>query len=247
MAKEISKTNKFMLTLAVAALVPGSAIAAGDVKGVNTFMNNHAVQSAKQITSTSQYVLTGYVKDENGEPLIGVSVKVRNAKGGVVTDAEGKFSIVTNKDNVILVVSYVGMKTQEVRAKVGKKLNVILQDDGHLIDETVVTGIYSRNKESFTGSATTLRQEQLKEISSMNVLQSVAALDPSFQIMENNLMGADPNTEMNININGTNSITVLPTLTAQTPTSLSLSSTDSRLLSSVSQTSVWIVSRASPS
>ena len=206
MAKEISKTNKFMLTLAVAALVPGSAIAAGDVKGVNTFMNNHAVQSAKQITSTSQYVLTGYVKDENGEPLIGVSVKVRNAKGGVVTDAEGKFSIVTNKDNVILVVSYVGMKTQEVRAKVGKKLNVIMHDDGHLIDETVVTGIYSRNKESFTGSATTLRQEQLKEISSMNVLQSVAALDPSFQIMENNLMGADPNTEMNININGTNSI-----------------------------------------
>ena len=206
MAKEISKTNKFMLTLAVAALVPGSAIAAGDVKGVNTFMNNHAVQSAKQITSTSQYVLTGYVKDENGEPLIGVSVKVRNAKGGVVTDAEGKFSIVTNKDNVILVVSYVGMKTQEVRAKVGKKLNVIMQDDGHLIDETVVTGIYKRNKESFTGSVTTLRQEQLKEISSMNVLQSVAALDPSFQIMENNLMGADPNTEMNININGTNSI-----------------------------------------
>ena len=206
MAKEISKTNKFMLTLAVAALVPGSAIAAGDVKGVNTFMNNHAVQSAKQITSTSQYVLTGYVKDENGEPLIGVSVKVRNAKGGVVTDAEGKFSIVTNKDNVILVVSYVGMKTQEVRAKVGKKLNVILQDDGHLIDETVVTGIYKRNKESFTGSVTTLRQEQLKEIGSMNILQSVAALEPSFQIMENNLMGADPNTEMNININGTNSI-----------------------------------------
>ena len=74
MAKEISKTNKFMLTLAVAALVPGSAIAAGDVKGVNTVMNNHAVQSAKQITSTSQYVLTGYVKDENREPLIGVSV-----------------------------------------------------------------------------------------------------------------------------------------------------------------------------
>lgn len=206
MAKEISKANKFMLTLAVAALVPGSAIAAGDVKGVNTVMNNHAVQSAQQIPSTSQYVLTGFVKDDSGEPLIGVSVKVRNAKGGVVTDAEGKFSIVTNKDNVILVFTYVGMKTQEVRAKVGKKLNVIMQDDGHLIDETVVTGIYSRNKESFTGSATTLRQEQLKEISSMNVLQSVAALDPSFQIMENNLMGADPNTEMNININGTNSI-----------------------------------------
>lgn len=206
MAKEISKANKFMLTLAVAALVPGSAIAAGDVKGVNTVMNNHAVQSAQQITSTSQYVLTGYVKDENGEPLIGVSVKVRNAKGGVVTDAEGKFSIVTNKDNVILVLSYVGMKTQEVRAKVGKKLNVIMQDDGHLIDETVVTGIYKRNKESFTGSVTTLRQEQLKEIGSMNILQSVAALEPSFQIMENNLMGADPNTAMNININGTNSI-----------------------------------------
>ena len=75
MAKEISKANKFMLTLAVAALVPGGAMAAGDVKGVNAVMNNHAVQSAQQITSTSQYVLTGFVKDDNGEPLIGVSVK----------------------------------------------------------------------------------------------------------------------------------------------------------------------------
>lgn len=152
-------------------------------------------------------VFTGTVVDDSGEPLVGVSVTAKNVKGaGVVTDAEGKFTLPAQKDNSVLVFSYIGMKTQEVRAQVGKRLTVRLQDDGHMIDETVVTGIYSRNKESFTGSATTIRQEQLKEIGNLNVLESVAALDPSFMIAENNLMGSDPNTPMSISINGTNSI-----------------------------------------
>lgn len=150
---------------------------------------------------------TGTVVDDSGEPLVGVTVKVKNVNGtGVITDSEGKFTMPATKDNVVLVFSYIGMKTQEVRAQVGKRLTVRLQDDGHLIDETVVTGIYSRNKESFTGNATTFRQEQLKEISGLNLLQSVAALDPSFQIAENNQMGSNPNTPMQISINGTTSI-----------------------------------------
>lgn len=184
MAKEIKKAKQYMLALLLAVLLPLTAMAQG----------------------ASSKVVTGTVVDDNNDPLIGVSVTLKNTKTAVVTDAEGRFSMPMQKDNAVLVFSYIGMKTQEVRAQVGKRLTVRLQDDGHMIDETVVTGIYSRNKESFTGSATTIRQEQLKEISSLNVLESVAALDPSFQILENNLMGSDPNTEMRININGTNSI-----------------------------------------
>lgn len=182
MAKEIRKAKQYVLTFLLAFLMPMFAMA----------------QVAK--------VVTGTVIDDSGEPLIGVSVQLKNDKGGVVTDAEGKFSIPMQKDNGVLVFSYVGMKTQEVRAQVGKRLTVRLQDDGHMIDETVVTGIYSRNRESFTGSATTLRGEQLKEISSLNLLESIAALDPSFQIADDDLMGSDPNTEKIITINGTNSI-----------------------------------------
>lgn len=152
-------------------------------------------------------VFTGTVIDDGGEPLVGVSVTVKNVKSiGVVTDAEGRFTMPAQDQSAVLVFSYVGMKTQEVRAQVGKRLTVRLQDDGHMIDETVVTGIYSRNKESFTGNAATFRQEQLKEINALNLLQSVAALDPSFQIADNIDMGSNPNADMNISINGTTTI-----------------------------------------
>ena len=78
--------------------------------------------------------------------------------------------------------------------------------DANSIGETVVTGIYTRKKESFTGSASSYRNEDLKAIGNQNVLQSLSALDPSFVIVENNLAGSDPNAAMNININGTTSI-----------------------------------------
>ena len=88
----------------------------------------------------------------------------------------------------------------------GKKNVIRLQADANAIGETVVTGIYSRKKESFTGSAASYRKEELKAIGNQNVLQSLSALDPSFVIMENNLAGSDPNAKLNININGTTSI-----------------------------------------
>ena len=81
-----------------------------------------------------------------------------------------------------------------------------MQLDANSIGETVVTGIYTRKKESFTGSASSYRNEDLKAIGNQNVLQSLSALDPSFVIVENNLAGSDPNAAMNININGTTSI-----------------------------------------
>lgn len=105
-----------------------------------------------------------------------------------------------------LTFSYVGMKKQQVRMSHGKKNMVRMQLDANSIGETVVTGIYTRKKESFTGSASSYRNEDLKAIGNQNVLQSLSALDPSFVIVENNLAGSDPNAAMNININGTTSI-----------------------------------------
>ena len=63
--------------------------------------------------------------------------------------------------------------------------------------------------ESYTGSAKTYKTEELKEIGNQNILQSLSALDPSFVIADNNLMGSDPNTLMGVTINGTTSITGL--------------------------------------
>ena len=143
-------------------------------------------------------------------PLPGVTVAIKGMKGvGTTTNAEGEFLINVPANKHTLVFTYIGMKQQEVRVADGKRITVRLQPDEVALKETVITGIYTRKAESFTGSATTYKADELKAIGNQNILQSLSALDPSFVIADNNLMGSDPNTMANVSINGTTSITGL--------------------------------------
>ena len=74
------------------------------------------------------------------------------------------------------------------------------------IEDVVVTGIYRRKKESFTGSSSTFKAEELKAVGTQNLLQSIRTLDPSFKIMENNQFGSDPNRLPDIEIRGKSSV-----------------------------------------
>lgn len=160
----------------------------------------------KQVGSAANELYRGVVVDDEDQPLIGVSVTDKRGKTLAVTDENGEFRALVPIGQNTLTFSYVGMKKQQVRMSHGKKNMIRMQLDANSIGETVVTGIYTRKKESFTGSASSYRNEDLKAIGNQNVLQSLSALDPSFVIVENNLAGSDPNAAMNININGTTSI-----------------------------------------
>ena len=100
----------------------------------------------------------------------------------------------------------------------GKSVTVRMLPDAQQLGETVVTGIYTRKMDSFTGAASTYKAEELKAIGNQNILQSLSALDPSFVIAENNLAGADPNSMLDISINGKQVSTVCRTRTEPTPT-----------------------------
>lgn len=161
--------------------------------------------ASKQVGAANE-LYRGVVVDDEDQPLVGVSVTDKKGKTLAVTDENGEFRALLPAGQSTLTFSYVGMKKQQVRMSHGKKNTVRMQLDANSIGETVVTGIYTRKKESFTGSASSYRNEDLKAIGNQNVLQSLSALDPSFVIVENNLSGSDPNAAMNININGTTSI-----------------------------------------
>ena len=75
-----------------------------------------------------------------------------------------------------------------------------------MVDEVVITGIYTRKKESFTGSSTTFNSKDLKMVGNQSVLQSLKTLDPAFAIVENNEFGSDPNHLPDIEIRGKSSI-----------------------------------------
>ena len=187
-------------TLALA-MSTGQAFAQDQKKG------NDANITAQASANEKKVVYRGVVFDENRTPLFGVNVFVKGQKGtGTVTDMNGEYNLPLPQGKYTLVFSYMGMKTLEVRIESNSKLTVRMQPDSEVLKETVVTGIYRRKSESFTGSASTYKADELKEIGNSNILQSLSALDPSFVIMDNNLMGSDPNAKMNVNINGTTSI-----------------------------------------
>lgn len=166
----------------------------------------YAQNASKQTNALYQ----GIVVDDLDNPLIGVNITVKGMKGeGVITDNDGQFRITLPQKKYTFVFSYIGMKTQEVVAQAGKKMTIRMVEDSNLLEETVVTGIYRRRSESFTGAASIYTEEKLKEIGNQNLLQSLSAIDPSFSILDNNLAGSNPNAMMDISINGKMSITGL--------------------------------------
>lgn len=108
----------------------------------------------------AQVQVRGTVVDESGEPVIGAAVQVKNnPSSGTVTDFDGKFSI-SVPGNSVLVVSYVGMKTQEVAAS--ENMVITMLSDSELLEEVVVTGMVATDKRMFTGATDRLSGEDVK-------------------------------------------------------------------------------------
>ena len=169
---------------------------------------NAQTTDVKKATETAIY--RGSVIDDDGAPLPGANIIVKGQKGvGVTTDNAGEFTIKLPQGKYTFIVSYIGMLTQEVRAVSGKRMTIRMASDAVAVQETVVTGIYTRNIESFTGSVATFSGDDLKKIAPQGVLKSLAALDPSIIIAENNLQGSNPNAKTDITINGKMNVTTL--------------------------------------
>lgn len=160
-----------------------------------------------QPTSPQKIVLQGKVKDKKGESLPGVTVLIKGTALGTVTDERGDFSVaVPEPQGVVLVFSFVGMKPKEFVYKGEEHISVVLEEDMNEMEEVVVTGIFERPTESFTGSVSTYREKELKMVGSQSVLQSLKTLDPTFHVIENNQYGSDPNRMPDIEIRGKTSV-----------------------------------------
>ncbi len=128
---------------------------------------------------------------------------------GAASDMDGKWSLRIPAGSYNILFSFIGYETKSIRFT-GKNLadfaRITLQQEAVEMDDVVVTGIYRRKKESFTGSSTTFKAEELKSVGTANVLQSLRTLDPSFKIMGNNRFGSDPNRMPDIEIRGKSSV-----------------------------------------
>lgn len=147
------------------------------------------------------YRITGKITDSVGMPLSGAKIKVKGNNRATTSDTQGRYFIDVENDD-ILIFSFLGFTTQEIKVANKKELNVRLAEVKTALGEVVVTGMMDRKKESFTGAAVTFSGDQLKMIGNQNIIQSLKTLDPSIVVLENNSMGSNPNTLPTIELRG---------------------------------------------
>ena len=137
---------------------------------------------------------------EDGEPLIGATISVKgNEAQGVVTDIEGKYILQIPNSDCTLVVAYLGMKTQELKAPSSGILNISLEAESMNLDEVVVTGYGNFSKSSFTGSANTLRADMMKNVPVMTVEQKLQGMTTGVNITSSS---GQPGANQSIRIRG---------------------------------------------
>ena len=176
--------------------------------GCNYSIKDNIVTVTEQQLSGRTRTIKGYVRDTDGMPLIGVPVCIGESRVCTVTDADGFYTFDIPTERTSLKFSYVGMENSYVTIAAGQApvTRDITLSSGVALKDVVVTGIYTRNKESFTGSAATYTAKELKEMGTSNVLQSLKTLDPAFAIIEDTQFGSDPNRLPNMEIRGKSSM-----------------------------------------
>ena len=148
--------------------------------------------------------IKGTVKDNNGEPVIGANVSVKGTTNGTITDVDGNFSLENISDNDIIVISYIGYTSQEIKAGKQTSLKIILKEDTQAIDEVVVVGFGTQKKVNLTGSIGTVKTDEvLKSRPVTNVQELLAGSVPGMVVSKGS--GA-AGSGASINIRGTSTI-----------------------------------------
>ena len=142
--------------------------------------------------------INGIVVDENGEPLPGAHVMQQREKKGdsqaaVAVDMNGHFTLTIPASTKAIEISYMGYDTKVVKLTAKKSYEIELRPSSELMDEVVVTGAFTRKANTYTGSVSTVRSEELMKVGNSNLLSSLSNIDPSFVQIDNLSAGSNPN------------------------------------------------------
>ena len=158
----------------------------------------------------AEVTLKGKVIDaSDGYPIIGATVMVEGTRIGAITDVDGNYELKIPKAKCEIVISCIGYDDEVMIYNMNNASSfgrIVMSANAEQLDDVVVTGVYERKKESFTGASATFKTDELKAVGSSNVLQSLKTLDPSFKMMENTQFGSNPNMMPDIEIRGKSSV-----------------------------------------
>ena len=152
-----------------------------------------SVTPAKAAVAQAQNIkVHGQVVDQDGQPLIGATVRQKGAQTGTVTDFDGNFTLDVPQ-NATLLVSYIGFKDREFAVRGRADLGQIqLESDSHMLEQVVVVGYGTQKKADLTGSVSIVNAEELKRVSNSNISTMLEGKVAGVQITSDGQPGADP-------------------------------------------------------
>lgn len=160
---------------------------------------------ALPLITSAQVLIKGTVVDETNEALIGVTIRLKSETDkGTVTDIDGKFTISVPNKSAVLVFSYMGFVTQELKVVTDKPMNIQLVEDSKYLDEVVVVGYQDVRRRDLTGSVGKANIEDMLKAPVPNFDQALAGRLAGVQVSSGEGM---PGGTMNIVIRGANSVT----------------------------------------
>jgi TonB-linked SusC/RagA family outer membrane protein len=167
--------NKYLMALAIAAFSLGNSTVMA-----NQTLSDDSYGVEEQMQSQA---ISGVVVDSKGELIIGASVLEKGTTNGTITNLDGKYSL-NVKPGAMLIISYIGYQTQEVRAT--GTMRVVLQEDSELLDEVVVVGYGTQKKANLTGAVSTVDvSKTLAARPQSDVTKALQGVVPGLTIINN--------------------------------------------------------------
>ena len=147
--------------------------------------------------------IQGVVKDATGEPIIGANVLVKGTTNGVITDFDGNYSLTNVNSQDIIVFSYIGYTSQEIKVGSQTTINVTLKEDTETLEEVVVVGYGTMKKGDLTGSISSVSSERIASIGTSSVMGALQGASPGVDITTNSTR---PGASFSIQVRGQNSL-----------------------------------------
>lgn len=166
--------SKILITIVVASFFFGNTTAS-----VIERYDKNNINRSEQVRLQK---VKGQVVTADGEPVIGASILEKGTSNGVITDLGGNFVLNVNK-NAVLVISYIGYKTQEIKASLDMK--IVMLEDNEMLDEVVVVGYGVQKKKLVTGATIQVKGESIAKLNTVNPLEALQSQAPGVNLIQN--------------------------------------------------------------
>ena len=155
--------------------------------------NKNNSKETYNLPPQGNYVYGRVIEKLSNEPMVGVTIRLDGHSNGVITDINGCYVLTLPEEGGLVIYSYIGFETRKIKTTSRQKVDVLMVEATESIQEVIVTGYNSIQKESFTGNTTKIEKEDLLRVNPNNLISAIQTFDPSFRIQENLAAGSDPN------------------------------------------------------